>query len=149
MSETTRGGDTTTFTEEERAAMKERAKELKSARKRSKGGSADVEGEVLAKIAEMPDDDRAMAERLHALVRSAAPNLEPRLWYGMPAYSKDGKVLCFFQPASKFKARYSTLGFDDSANLDEGSMWATSFALRELTPETERRITKLLERAVS
>ena len=128
------------FTTEERAAMKERARELKS-----DGGEADV----LAKIAEMPDADRAIAERLHALIRDTAPELAPRTWYGMPAYAKDGKVVCFFQNASKFKARYATLGFSDKANLDDGEMWPTSFALKELTADAEARIVALVEQAVS
>ena len=128
------------FTTEERAAMKERARELKS-----DGGEADV----LAKIAEMPDADRAIAERLHALIRDTAPELAPRTWYGMPAYAKDGKVVCFFQNASKFKARYATLGFSDKANLDDGEMWPTSFALKELTAGAEARIVALVEQAVS
>jgi uncharacterized protein YdhG (YjbR/CyaY superfamily) len=128
------------FTAEERAAMKERARELKS-----DGGEADV----LEKIAEMPEPDRSMAQRLHALVREAAPELAPRTWYGMPAYAKDGKVVCFFQNASKFKARYATFGFSDKANLDDGAMWPNSFALTELTGDVEARITQLVKRAVS
>jgi uncharacterized protein YdhG (YjbR/CyaY superfamily) len=128
------------FTAEERAAMKERARELKS-----DGGEADV----LEKIAEMPEPDRSMAQRLHALVREAAPELAPRTWYGMPAYAKDGKVVCFFQNASKFKARYATFGFSDKANLDDGAMWPNSFALTELTGDVEARITELVKRAVS
>ncbi|MDQ3821746.1 MAG: DUF1801 domain-containing protein [Actinomycetota bacterium] len=135
------------FTDEERAAMKERAEELKAEARR--GGRADDEGAVLAKIAEMPEPDRAMGERLHALVKAAAPALSSRLWYGMPAYAKDGKVVCFFQSAHKFKSRYATLGFSDKANLDEGSMWPTYFALKELTAPEEARITELVKRAVS
>ncbi len=127
------------FTDEERAAMRERARELK----------ADGEGDVLAKIAEMPEPDRAMAERLHAIIKASAPDLSPRTWYGMPAYAKDGNVVCFFQSAQKFKTRYATLGFSDKANLDEGAMWPTSFALKELTPDVEARIAALVEKAVS
>jgi uncharacterized protein YdhG (YjbR/CyaY superfamily) len=128
------------FTEEERAAMKERARELKSA-----GG----ESEVLAKIAELPEPDRSLAERIHALVKAAAPDLAPRTWYGMPAYAKDGKVVCFFQSALKFKTRYATLGFSDKANLDDGAMWPTSYALTKLTKADEKRITALVKQAVS
>jgi uncharacterized protein YdhG (YjbR/CyaY superfamily) len=131
------------FTDEERAAMKERAKELKaSARK------ADEEGAVLAKIAEMEEEDRAMAERLHAVIKASAPALSPKLWYGMPAYAKDGKIVCFFQPARKFKTRYATLGFNDPANLDEGTMWPTAFALTELIAADEARIGALVKKAV-
>jgi len=138
------------FTAEERAAMKDRAQELKAARRRgSRAGKADGESEVWAKIAEMPDHDRAMAERLHTLITAAAPDLEPRTWYGMPAYARDGKIVCFFQPASKFKARYSTLGFNDAAHLDDGTMWPTSFALLELTAADEARIGDLVKRAAS
>ena len=136
------------FTDEEKAAMQERAKELK-AEKRGKKGKADGESDVLAKIAEMPEPDRAMAGRLHALIKAAAPDLAPRTWYGMPAYAKDGKVICFFQNAQKFKARYSTLGFSDTANLDEGEMWPTSFALNKLTPAVEKKIEALVKKAVS
>ena len=134
------------FTDEERAAMKERARELKAAGRR---GQEDGESEVLAKIAEMPEPDRALAERLHALIKASAPALEPRTWYGMPAYAKDGNVVCFFQSAQKFKTRYATLGFSDKANLDEGTMWPTSFALKELTTADEARIGALVKRAVS
>lgn len=126
--------------------MQERARELKTSR--SRGGKVDGESELLAKIAEMPAPDRGMAARLHALVKAAAPELEPKTWYGMPAYAKDGRVLCFFQPASKFKARYSTFGFNDAATLDEGTMWPTSFALTELTPADEARIAALVKKAV-
>ena len=133
------------FTDEERAAMKDRAKELKSASRR---GKADGDSEVLAKLAELPESDRAMGERLHAIIKASAPDLTPRLWYGMPAYAKDGKVVCFFQPAQKFKERYSTLGFSDQANLDEGAMWPTSFALKELTGAEEARIGELVKKAV-
>src|SRR5918994_7547612 len=132
------------WTDEERAAMKERSRELKAA-----GKKADAESDVLAKIAEMPESDRRMAERLHAIIKASAPSLEPRLWYGMPAYAKDGKVLCFFQSAQKFKSRYATFGFDDSANLDEGAMWPTSFALTELSDAEEARIVALVKKAVS
>jgi uncharacterized protein YdhG (YjbR/CyaY superfamily) len=138
------------FTDEERAAMKERAQELKAeARRGPRAGKADGESDVLAKIAEMPEADRAMAERLHAIVKATAPALSPRTWYGMPAYAKDGKVVCFFQSAQKFKSRYATLGFSDTANLDEGAMWPTSFALKELTATEEARIGELVKRAVS
>jgi uncharacterized protein YdhG (YjbR/CyaY superfamily) len=134
------------FTAEERAAMKERAQELKAAKR---GGKPDGESDVLAKIAEMPEPDRVMAERLHAIVKATAPALVPRTWYGMPAYAKDGNVLCFFQSAAKFKSRYATFGFNDKANLDEGAMWPTSFALKELTPAEEARIVALVKKAVS
>jgi uncharacterized protein YdhG (YjbR/CyaY superfamily) len=133
------------FTEDERAAMKERAQELKAAR----GGKADGESDVLAKIAEMPESDRDIAERLHALVKATAPDLSPRTWYGMPAYAKDGKVVCFFQSAQKFKSRYATLGFSDRANLDEGAMWPTSFAVKKLTGAEEKKIRALVKQAVS
>jgi uncharacterized protein YdhG (YjbR/CyaY superfamily) len=136
------------FTAEERAAMRERAQELKAARGPRKG-KADGESDVLAKIAEMPETDRAMAERLHALIKASAPALSPRTWYGMPAYAKDGDVVCFFQSAHKFKSRYATFGFSDKANLDEGAMWPTSFALKELTPAEEARIDALVKKAVS
>jgi len=137
------------FTDWERAAMRERAQELKA--EASRGTRADKESgesEVLAKIAEMPEPDRAMATRLHAIIKASAPALSPRTWYGMPAYAKDGNVVCFFQSARKFKARYATLGFSDKASLDEGSMWPTSFALRELTADDEARISALVKRAV-
>jgi uncharacterized protein YdhG (YjbR/CyaY superfamily) len=132
------------FTVEERAAMRERAQEVKAA-----AGKADGESEVLAKIAEMPEADRAMAERLHAIIKASAPTLSPRTWYGMPAYAKDGRVVCFFQSAQKFKTRYATLGFSDKANLDEGAMWPTSFALKELTAAEEARVGALVKKAVS
>jgi len=134
------------FTDDERAAMKERAAELKRAAK--KGAGADDEAEVLAKIAELPAGERALAERLHALVKAAAPGLVPKTWYGMPAYSRDGKVFCFFQSATKFKTRYATLGFSAEARLDDGNMWPTSFALLKLGPAEEARIKALLERAL-
>ena len=130
------------FTAEERAAMRERAKELKAEEQK-----ADGERAVLAKIAEMPETDRAMAERLHEIVKASAPELSPKTWYGMPAYAKDGKVVCFFQSAQKFNARYATFGFNDNANLDEGAMWPTSFALKELTAAEEARIGALVKRA--
>jgi uncharacterized protein YdhG (YjbR/CyaY superfamily) len=136
------------FTDEERAAMKERAKELK-AEARAKKDKADGESDVLAKIAEMPEPDRAMAKRLHAIIKASAPALSPRLWYGMPAYAKDGKVVCFFQSAQKFKTRYATFGFSDAANLDEGAMWPVTFALKELTAAEEERIEALVKKAVS
>jgi uncharacterized protein YdhG (YjbR/CyaY superfamily) len=133
------------WTDEERAAMKERAKELKA-----RAGKADGERAVLAKIAELPESDRAMAERLHAIVKASAPDLSPKTWYGMPAYAnKDGKVVCYFTAASKFKERYATLGFNATANLDEGTMWPTSFALTELTAADEARIGALVKKAVS
>jgi hypothetical protein len=138
-----------TFTDEERAAMREAVQERRAARRRSGANQADGEGDVLAKIAEMPEPDRAMAERLHALVKASAPVLSPRTWYGMPAYAKDGKVVCFFQSAQKFKTRYATFGFSDSANLDEGAMWPTAFALTELTAADEARIGALVKKAVS
>ena len=131
------------FTDEERAAMKERAQELKA-----EAAKADGESAVLAKIAEMRGRDRAMAKRLHAIVKASAPDLSPKTWYGMPAYAKDGKVVCFFQSAEKFKARYATLGFSDQANLDKGAMWPTSFALKELTDAEEAKISALVKKAV-
>jgi uncharacterized protein YdhG (YjbR/CyaY superfamily) len=133
------------FTAEERAAMKERAQELKA-----EGRRADGEKALLAKIAEMPEPDRAMAEGLHAVVKASAPTLSPKTWYGMPAYAnKDGKVVCYFTPASTFKERYATFGFNAAANLDEGAMWPTSFALKELTTAEEAKIAKLVKKAVS
>ena len=137
------------FTEEERDAMKQRARELKAAGRRSSRTDADGESEVLAKIAEMQEPDRVMGERLHALIKASAPDLSPRLWYGMPAYAKDGKMVCHFQPAQKFKTRYATLGFQHEANLDDGAMWPTAFALTELTAAEEARIGALVKRAVS
>jgi uncharacterized protein YdhG (YjbR/CyaY superfamily) len=138
------------FSDEERAAMKERSQELKAAARRSpRADKADGESAVLAKIAEMPGPDRAMAERLHAVIKASAPALSPRLWYGMPAYAKGGKVVCFFQSAQKFKTRYATFGFSDEANLDDGSMWPTAFALKELTVAEEARIAALVKKAVS
>jgi uncharacterized protein YdhG (YjbR/CyaY superfamily) len=138
------------FTEEERDAMKERAEELKVEGRRNSGATkADGEGDVLAKIAEMPESDRAMAERIHAVVKASAPDLTPRTWYGMPAYAKDGHVVCFFQSAHKFKARYATFGFCDKANLDDGNLWPVSFALKKLTASDEARIGALVKNAVS
>jgi uncharacterized protein YdhG (YjbR/CyaY superfamily) len=136
------------FTDEEQAAMKERARELKAEARANKDRAAG-ERDVLAKIAEMPEPDRAMAERLHAIITASAPALWPKTWYGMPAYAKDGKVVCFFQSAQKFNARYATFGFSDTANLDEGAMWPTSFALKELTAAEEARIGALVKKAVS
>jgi uncharacterized protein YdhG (YjbR/CyaY superfamily) len=136
------------FTDEERAAMKERAQELK-AEARAKKDKADGESAVLAKIAEMPEPDRAMGERLHAIIKASVPTLSPKTWYGMPAYAKDGKVVCFFQSAQKFNSRYATFGFSDEANLDEGAMWPTSFALKELTAAEEAKIAALVKKAVS
>jgi len=136
------------FTDEERAAMREHAQELKAASRRG-WGKADDESAVLAKIAEMPEPDRVKAERLHAIVKATAPGLSPRTWYGMPAYAKDGKVVCFFQSAEKFKTRYATFGFSDKANLDDGAMWPTAYALAELTAADEARIAALVKNAVS
>ncbi|MDF4248892.1 iron chaperone [Streptomyces sp. WMMB303] len=139
------------FTAEERAAMKDHAQEQKKAARRASQAekAAEAERDVLAKIAEMQDSDRVMAERVHAVVTAAAPVLAPKLWYGMPAYALEGKIVCFFQSAAKFKARYATLGFSDQARLDDGPMWAAGFALTEVTPEVEARIAALVERAVS
>lgn len=138
------------FTEEERGAMKERAKELKaSPRRGSRTAKADGDSEVRAKIAEMPDADRAIAERIHDIVRTSAPDLAPKLWYGMPAYARDGKVVCFFQSAQKFKTRYATLGFSDLAKLDDGTMWPSAYALTELNADDETRMAELVKRAVS
>jgi uncharacterized protein YdhG (YjbR/CyaY superfamily) len=143
LNETSKG-----FTAEERAAMKERAKELKAEARANKDKAAG-ERDLLAKIAEMPEPDRAMAERLHALITASAPDLAPKTWYGMPAYARDGKVICFFTPASKFKERYATFGFNADAHLDDGTMWPTSFALSELTAADEARIAALVKKAVS
>ena len=132
------------FTDEERAAIKERAQELKAA-----SSKAEEEGAVLAKIAAMPAPDRALGKRLHAIVKASAPVLSPKLWYGMPAYARDGKIVCFFTPASKFKTRYATFGFNDDANLDEGAMWPTAFALKDLTAADEARIGAIVKKAVS
>jgi uncharacterized protein YdhG (YjbR/CyaY superfamily) len=138
------------FTDEERAAMKERGQELKAAARRGKrADTADAERDVLAKLAEMPQPDRVMGQRLHAIITANAPALSPKLWYGMPAYAKDGKVVCFFQAAAKFNSRYATFGFNDTANLDDGTMWPTAFALTQLTPADEARIAALVKQAVS
>jgi uncharacterized protein YdhG (YjbR/CyaY superfamily) len=138
------------FTEEERAAMREHAQEFKAATRRGQhAGKADGESDVLAKIAEMPEPDRAMAERLHAIIKASAPALSPKTWYGMPAYARDGNVVCFFQSAQKFNTRYATFGFMHEANLDEGAMWPTAFALKELTAAAEARIGALVKKAVS
>jgi uncharacterized protein YdhG (YjbR/CyaY superfamily) len=132
------------FSAEERAAMKERARELKAEARAEEG-----EGDVLAKIAEMPEPDRVMAERIHAIIKASAPSLSPKTWYGMPAYARDGKVVCYFTSAAKFNSRYATFGFNDTANLDEGTMWPTSFALKEMTAADEERIGALVKKAVS
>jgi uncharacterized protein YdhG (YjbR/CyaY superfamily) len=138
------------LTDEERAAMKQRTRELKAeARRGPRADKADGESDVLAKIAEMPEPDRALAERLHAIIKASAPALSPKTWYGMPAYAKDGKVVCFFQSAQKFKTRYATFGFNDTANLDDGAMWPTAFALTQLTAADEARIGALVKQAVS
>jgi uncharacterized protein YdhG (YjbR/CyaY superfamily) len=158
MKDTQKSAKTTTaknktsgaFTDEERAAMKERAREERAtARRGPRAAKADGESDVLAKIAEMRETDRAMAERIHAVIKASAPALSPRTWYGMPAYAKDGKVVCFFQSAQKFNTRYATLGFNDAANLDEGTMWPTAFALTDLTAADEVRIGALVKKAVS
>jgi len=144
------GKGTKVFTDDERDAMVARAQEVKTERRRGpRAEKADGESDVLAKIAEMPKPDRAMAERLHAIIKASAPALSPKTWYGMPAYAKDGKVVCFFTSADKFKSRYATFGFNDDANLDEGTMWPTSFALTKLTPADEARIGALVKKAVS
>jgi uncharacterized protein YdhG (YjbR/CyaY superfamily) len=137
------------FTDDERAAMRERAQELRSSTRRgSRATKADGESDLLAKIAEMPDHDRAIAERLHAIIKATAPELSPRTWYGMPAYARDGKVVCFFQSGHKFKTRYATLGFSDRANLDDGVMWPNAYALTELTAAEEARISALVQKAL-
>jgi uncharacterized protein YdhG (YjbR/CyaY superfamily) len=149
-STTATGKKPTGFTDEERVAMRERLQELKAEVSRgSRTGRADEESAVLAKIAALPQPDRAMAERLHAIIKANAPGLSPKTWYGMPAYAEDGKVICFFQSAQKFKTRYATLGFSDKANLDEGHMWPTAFALKELTEAEEAKIGALVRKAVS
>ena len=135
------------FSDDEKAAMKERAKELKA--EAARGKDADAENEVLEKIAEMPEPDRVMAERIHAVVKANAPELKAKLWYGMPAYAKDGKLVCFFKAAAKFQSRYATLGFEDAANVDEGSMWPTSYALTQLTAADEKKIAALVKKAAS
>jgi len=142
------GKTSTGFTDEERAAMKERALELK-AEARANKDKAEGESAVLAKIAELSEPDRTMAKQLHAIIKTSAPALSPKTWYGMPAYAKDGKVVCFFQSAQKFNTRYATLGFSDAANIDEGAMWSTAFALKELTATEEARISALMKKAVS
>jgi len=143
------GSPSNGFTDEERAAMRERAQELKAAARRGpRSGKADGESDVLAKIAEMPQPDRAMAKRLHVIIKASAPALSPKTWYGMPAYARDGNVICFFQGAQKFKTRYATFGFTDKANLDEGAMWPTSFALKKLSAAEEARIGALVKKAV-
>jgi len=149
-STTTVGKKSKGFTDEERAAMKERAQELKAeARRGPRADKADGESDVLAKIAAMQEPDRAMAKRLHAIIKASAPALSPKTWYGMPAYAKDGKVVCYFQSAQKFKSRYATFGFSDTAHLDEGDMWPVAFALKELTAAEEARIDALVKKAVS
>jgi uncharacterized protein YdhG (YjbR/CyaY superfamily) len=142
-----KGGMSKGFTDEERAAVKERSRELKAAR--GSKGKADAESDVLAAIAAMREPDRVPANRLHALIKASAPDLAPKTWYGMPAYAKDGKVVCFFQSAEKFKTRYATFGFSDKANLDDGAMWPTAFALKKLTATEEARIAALVKKAVS
>jgi uncharacterized protein YdhG (YjbR/CyaY superfamily) len=138
------------FTDEERAAMKEHAQELKTAARRDpRKAKADGESDVLAKIAEMPEADRVIGERLHDIIKASAPTLSPKLWYGMPAYAKNGKIVCFFQSAQKFNTRYATLGFSDQANLDDGTMWPTAFALTKLTPADEARIGALVKKAMN
>ncbi|HTV10479.1 MAG TPA: DUF1801 domain-containing protein [Acidimicrobiales bacterium] len=141
--------DPSGFTDEERAAMRERAREVAAARSGSGAGHNYGGAEVLAKIAEMTERDRGMAERLHSLIMATAPELSPRTWYGMPAYAKDGNVVCFFKPAQKFKTRYATLGFSDKAHLDDGNVWPTEYALKELTAADEARISALVKKAVS
>src|SRR5262249_54089021 len=149
-SATTIGKTSKGFTDEERAAMKERAQELKvEARRGPRADKADGESDVLAKIAAMQEPDRAMAKRLHAIIKASAPALSPKTWYGMPAYAKDGKVVCYFQSAQKFKSRYATFGFSDTAHLDEGDMWPVAFALQKLTAAEEARIGALVKKAVS
>jgi uncharacterized protein YdhG (YjbR/CyaY superfamily) len=136
------------FTAEEKAAMREHVKAEKAAARKAAKGETDLEPEVLAKIADLPEPDRAIAQRIHEIIKATAPGLAPRLYYGMPAFAKDGKVLCFFQPASKFKARYGTFGFNDGALLDDGSMWATSWAITKLTAEDEKKLTAIVKQAV-
>ena len=148
MATTKQPAKSTTFSDDEKAAMKERAKEQKAEARRGKDKAAG-EADVLAKIAEMPASDRAMAERIHALVKANAPELTAKTWYGQPAYAKDGKVICFFQAADKFNTRYATLGFSEDARLDDGTMWPTAFALSELTSADEKRIAELIKKAVS
>ncbi len=146
----TKATDDATWTDAERAAMQEHAKELKAAASRRRAGkNPDGEADLLAKVAEMREPDRSMAERIHAIVKATAPDLEPKTWYGMPAWAKDGKVVCFFQSAQKFDARYATFGFNDSGNLDEGAMWPTAYALWELTPAAEQTIRELVKKSVN
>jgi len=155
MKETQKSGKGTTavkkrydgFTAEEKGAMRDRVEEQKVSAQR--GGKADEEGALLEKIAEMREADRAMAKRIHAVIKAAAPGLSPKLWYGMPAYARDGKIVCFFQPAQKFKTRYATLGFNDAARLDEGTMWPVAYALTKMTGADEARIGALVKKAVS
>ncbi|MHA6757883.1 iron chaperone [Streptacidiphilus sp. PAMC 29251] len=137
------------FTADERDAMKERAKEVNAGHRSRRVAKADTENEVLAKIAEMPEADRVLAERIHAIVRAAAPDLMPKLWYGMPAYARDGKIICHFQSAQKFKSRYATLGFSDQAALDDGTVWPSAYAVKELTAADEKRISALVTKALS
>ncbi len=146
MTDTKKSARNATFSDEEKAAMKERAKEQKAAARRGKDDAAG-EADLLAKIAEMPQADRVMAERLHEIVKATAPDLSPKTWYGMPAYARDGKIVCFFKSADKFKSRYATLGFEENANLDEGAMWPTSYALTKLTAADEAKITALVKKA--
>jgi hypothetical protein len=148
-SRATQRSASTRFTEEERAAMKERAHELKAEKRRGgRSSKADGEREVFGKLAEMPEADRSMGERLHAIIKENAPELSPKTWYGMPAYAKDGKVVCFFKSAAKFKSRYATFGFEEAANIDAGAMWPTSWALTELTAADEKKIAALVKKAV-
>jgi uncharacterized protein YdhG (YjbR/CyaY superfamily) len=146
MPDTTKPAKSTTFSAEEKAAMKERAKEQKAEARRGKDKAAG-EADVVAKIAEMPASDRVMAERIHALVKATAPDLTPKTWYGMPAYARDGKIICFFQAADKFKARYATFGFNEDAKLDDGDMWPTSWALTRLSAADEKKIAALVKKA--
>jgi uncharacterized protein YdhG (YjbR/CyaY superfamily) len=151
MNDTQKPARSTTFSDEERAAIKERAKEQKAATRRGPRAAKadDGEADVLAKIAEMAESDRVMAERLHAIVKASAPSLSPKTWYGMPAYARDGKIVCFFQPAQKFKTRYATFGFNDAASLDDGNVWPVAFAVTKLTAADEARIGALVKKAVS
>jgi len=148
MKDTQKSAKSSTFSAEERAAMKERAKELKAEARANKDKAAG-ESDVLAKIAEMPEPDRTMAKRIHAIVKASAPDLSPKTWYGIPAYARDGKIVCFFTSADKFKSRYATFGFNEDANLDDGTMWPTSFALTKLTAADEAKIATLIKKAVS
>ena len=148
MTDTKKSTSNTTWSDDEKAAMREAAKERKAQARRGEDRAAGL-ADVLAKIAEMPDPDRLMAERIHALVTAAAPHLDPKTWYGMPAYAKDGKLICFFKSADKFKSRYATLGFEETAHLDEGTMWPTSYALTKLTAADEKTISALVKKAAS